>query len=33
VGLIVDRPGFVQSIEWVPMEKTAPLKVEMREGQ
>ena len=30
VGLIFDRPGFVQSMEWVPVEKKEPLKVEMR---
>lgn len=30
VGLIFDHPGFVQSMEWVPVEKKEPLKVEMR---
>jgi hypothetical protein len=33
VGLIFDQSGFVQSMEWVPIEKKEPLKVEMREGQ
>ena len=29
VGLIFERPGFVQSMEWVPLEKKEPLKVQM----